>query len=133
MGLTIAMGGSGEHQPRALGSTRKRLGGWARFGPCLNSPAPAHSRKAAEEDEERIKDLSQTTPEPGAGVALHGREAQVGLRSEDLLLPECVSIVRVTISTVKRTIKSQGLWELLSSSGEGKYNREGLKAVVRKK
>lgn len=33
---------------------------------------------------------------------------------EHLLLPECVSIVRVTISTAKGTIKSQGLWELLS-------------------
>ena len=50
------------------------------LGPCLNSPLPAYSRKAGDEDEERIKeDLSQTTAKPGAEVALDGREVQVGI------------------------------------------------------
>ena len=50
------------------------------LGPCLNSPLLAYSRKAGDEDEEGIKEaLSQTTTKPGAGVALDGREVQVGI------------------------------------------------------
>ena len=55
------------------------------LGPCLNSPLPAYSRKAGDEDEEGIKEaLSQTTTEPGAGVALDGREVQVGIHARAL-------------------------------------------------
>lgn len=55
------------------------------LGPCLNSPLPAYSRKAGDEDEEGIKEaLSQTTTKPGAGVALDGREVQVGIHARAL-------------------------------------------------